>query len=194
MTKIKICGIKTKQDIDIVNAYLPDFIGFVFVPASKRYVTSSQAKDLKQNLKKEIKAVGVFQNADKKTIAQAVNLGIIDVIQLHGEEDQEYIDSIRSLKCPIIKAYKIKDKVSVFLKSDYMLLDNYKGGSGQSFDWSLIDFDMSNVFLAGGIDISNIQKAKALKPYCIDISSFVETNGKKDEIKIKEIIKAVRNG
>jgi phosphoribosylanthranilate isomerase len=75
-----------------------------------------------------------------------------------------------------------------------MLLDNYKGGSGQSFDWSLIDFDMSNVFLAGGIDISNIQKAKALKPYCIDISSFVETNGKKDEIKIKEIIKAVRNG
>lgn len=192
--KIKICGLKTKYDIDIVNTYLPDYVGFVFVPSSKRYITIDQALELKLMLKSSIKTVGVFQNADKKDIKKAINLGIIDVIQLHGEEDQNYIDSIKSFGCQVIKAYKIKNKIPAFLISDYILLDSLAAGSGQSFDWKKIEFDLENTFLAGGINLDNIEKAKAYKPYCIDISSGAEKDGIKNEKIIRELIKAVKNG
>ncbi|HEY8389472.1 MAG TPA: phosphoribosylanthranilate isomerase [Clostridia bacterium] len=194
MTKIKLCGLRTHDDIDIVNTYMPDYVGFVFVPNSKRYVSISEAKAFKQRLNKGIKAVGVFQNSNKDEIVRAVDMGVVDIVQLHGEEDQNYIDSVKKLGCQVIKAYMIKAHIPAFLKSDYIMLDNHKGGSGQSFDWDLIDFDLHNTFLAGGINIDNINKALTKKPYCIDISSGAERNGNKDEVLIKELIKAVRNG
>lgn len=194
MCKIKICGLRSRHDADIVNTCLPDYAGFVFVPSSKRFVTPKQALEIRQVLDTKIKTVGVFQNADKKDIINAVSSCIIDVIQLHGEEDQNYIDSLKNLGCQVIKAYMIKDRIPPFLKSDYILLDNFAGGSGQSFDWRKINFELNNTFLAGGINLKNIRKAKAYKPYCIDISSGAEIGGKKDKTLIKELIKAVRNG
>ena len=194
MCRIKICGLKTQEDIDIVNQYLPDYIGFNFAPVSKRAIKPEQAQKLRARLDQKIKAVGVFQNAEIAKIEEVCKEGIIDLIQLHGEEDQDYIDQVKKLGLPVIKAYKIKDRMPELLKSDYILLDNRYGGSGQSFDWGLINFDLDKTFLAGGINIDNILFAKKLKPYCLDICSGAETNDKKDKTKIKQLIKAVRNG
>ena len=194
MCKIKICGIQTQDDVNIVNQYLPEYIGFNFVPYSKRVIDLDQAKKLKAVLDPAIKAVGLFQNADIQLIKQAYLMGIMDLIQLHGEEGQDYINEVKKFGLPIIKAYKITNSLPQFLDSDYILLDSAQGGSGKSFDWGLINFDLGKTFLAGGIDINNINQAKKLKPYCLDICSGTETNGKKDIIKIKQIIKAVQNG
>jgi phosphoribosylanthranilate isomerase len=194
MCKIKICGLKTLDDIAIVNQYLPDYIGFNFVAASKRAIEPEQAKRLRLALNPKIKAVGVFQNAETAKIREIREAGVIDLIQLHGEEDQDYIDEIKKLGLPVIKAYKIKDNIPKILKSNYILLDSRQGGSGTSFDWKLINFDLNKTFLAGGINIDNIRQAKKLKPYCVDICSGAETNDKKDITKIKQLIKAVRNG
>lgn len=194
MCKIKICGIQTQDDVNIVNQYLPEYIGFNFVPSSKRVIDLDQAKKLKAVLDPAIKAVGLFQNADIQLIKQAYLMGIMDLIQLHGEEGQDYINEVKKFGLPIIKAYKITNSLPQFLDSDYILLDSAQGGSGKSFDWGLINFDLGKTFLAGGIDINNINQAKKLKPYCLDICSGTETNGKKDIIKIKQIIKAVQNG
>lgn len=194
MCKIKICGIKTLDDAEIVNEYLPEFIGFNFVPSSKRAIDLEQAKILKAALNPEIKTVGLFQNAKIEIILKAFEAGVMDLIQLHGEEDQDYIDQVKALGLPVIKAYKITGNVPKFLDSDYILLDSAQGGSGKSFDWGLINFSLDKAFLAGGINIDNIREAKKLKPFCLDICSGSETDGKKDRNKIKSIIKAVRNG
>ncbi|HEY8419282.1 MAG TPA: phosphoribosylanthranilate isomerase [Clostridia bacterium] len=194
MCKIKICGIKTQADIEIVNQYLPDFIGFNFIPSSKRAIDLEQAIRLKAAISPKIKSVGLFQNAEPDEIKRVFEAGIMDLIQLHGEEGQDYIDEVKKLGLPVIKAYKITDSIPEFLDSDYILLDSARGGSGKSFDWRLINFKLDKTFLAGGINIDNIDQAKDLKPFCIDVCSGSETDGKKDKNKIKSLIKAVRNG
>jgi phosphoribosylanthranilate isomerase len=194
MCKIKICGIKTRADVETVNQYLPDFIGFNFVPSSKRAVDLEQAKTLKAMLIPEIKSVGLFQNARVDFIKRIFEADIMDLIQLHGEEGQDYIDEVKKLGLPVIKAYKITNIIPEFLESDYILLDSAQGGSGKSFDWGLINFKPDRIFLAGGININNIYEAMKLRPFCIDICSGSETDGKKDKNKIKLLIKAVRNG
>ena len=187
MTKIKICGLRRLQDIEIVNKYLPDYIGFIFAENKRRTVSIDLALELKNKLDKRIKAVGVFLNQDINYILNICNLGIIDMIQLHGNEDELYIKELKSkTNLEIINAYK-ED-----LNSDYLLLDNINPGSGEVFDWSNINTNQ-RLFLAGGININNIDLALKLNPYCIDISSGVETDGYKDELKIKEIIERIRN-
>ncbi|HEY8424238.1 MAG TPA: phosphoribosylanthranilate isomerase [Clostridia bacterium] len=194
MCKIKICGIKTLKDIEIINEFLPDFVGFNFVPLSKRAIDLEQAVRLKEALDPRVKTVGLFQNAEIEKIKQAYMTGALDLIQLHGEEDQDYIYEVKKLGLPIIKAYKITDNIPEFLDSDYYLLDSAQGGSGKAFDWKLIKFKLDRTFLAGGINVDNIHKAKELRPYCLDIASGSETDGQKDRDKIKQLIKAVRNG
>ena len=187
MTKIKICGLRRLQDIEIVNKYLPDYIGFIFAENKRRTVSIDLALELKNKLDKRIKAVGVFLNQDINYILNICNLGIIDMIQLHGNEDELYIKELKSkTNLEIINAYK-ED-----LNSDYLLLDNINPGSGEVFDWSNINTNQ-RLFLSGGININNIDLALKLNPYCIDISSGVETDGYKDELKIKEIIERIRN-
>ena len=188
MTKIKICGLRRLQDIEIVNKYLPDYIGFIFAENKRRTVSIDLALELKNKLDKRIKAVGVFLNQDINYILNICNLGIIDMIQLHGNEDELYIEELKKItNKPIINAYRDDNN------ADYLLLDNIDPGSGVPFDWNTIERYNKPVFLAGGININNIDLALKLNPYCIDISSGVETDGYKDELKIKEIIERIRN-
>lgn len=203
MSKIKICGIKRIEDIEIVNKYKPDYIGFVFYKNS-RYVDFETAKKLKSKLDKSIRTVGVFVNEPIDFIVKLCISNVIDAVQLHGDEDDDYIKQLRArVKCRIIKAVRVKSTEQILQeeqkKCDFLLLDTYKkdvyGGSGQKFNWNLIPDDLvKEYFLAGGLNADNIQLAiKTLHPFCVDVSSSVETDGVKDEQKIKEIIEKVRS-
>ncbi|MGD9475076.1 MAG: phosphoribosylanthranilate isomerase [Eubacteriaceae bacterium] len=201
-TKIKICGLSRMQDIEAVNHYLPDYIGFVFAK-SKRQIDLKTANDLKQSLNSQIQSVGVFVNHPIDEISEIVESGVIDLIQLHGDEDAKYIKNLReklsSRETMIIKAVRVKSKFD-FEKNemiDYYLYDSFDkniyGGGGQTFDWNLLKEIKGPFFLAGGIQLSNVELAiNQLNPYCIDLSSGVESNGFKDPEKIKKIIEKVR--
>lgn len=201
MTKIKICGLTRLVDIGFVNKYRPDYIGFVFAK-SKRHITDEKAFELKQNLNKEILAVGVFVNDSIAHIADLVNKNVIDVIQLHGDENKEYIDELKNkVSVPIIKAVRVQTKEQIMkankLGADNLLLDTYVkgsyGGSGKEFNLNLLPKESNNFFLAGGVTCENVENMiKTVSPYCIDVSSGVETDGVKDEEKIKKIIDIVR--
>lgn len=201
MTKIKICGLTRLQDIKAVNRWKPDYIGFVFAK-SRRQVTPEQAGILKHKLNPDIKAVGVFVNESIETIVSICNAGIIDIVQLHGDETEEYIKDLKQLiKCPIMKAVSVKSSDQIVsaekLSCDYLLLDTYQkgqhGGSGIAFDHSLIPALEKPYFLAGGLNLENIYEAISNnQPFAVDVSSGVETDGLKDEIKIQKIIEIIR--
>ncbi len=199
--KIKICGLQTREDILYVNEANPNFIGFIFAKESKRQISIQKAKELKNLLNSTIKSVGVFVNSDIKTILEIKEQGIIDIIQLHGEEDNKYIKLLKDkTQLPIIKALKASEHLEKEIEttlSDYVLIDNKTGGSGKTFDWNLIPKTRKKIFLAGGLNTNNIIEAiKIVNPYCLDINSGVETNNKKDRdkiIKITELIKGYKN-
>lgn len=199
MVKIKICGIKRLEDIEIVNKYKPDFIGFVFAN-SKRKVSYNLALNLRKNLSEDISAVGVFVDADKKEILKLYDDGIIDIAQLHGNEDENYICDLKKKtqnKLKVIKAIEISQNTDLSkyddYNSDYLLLDSGKG-SGKTFDWNLIKKDLKkDFFLAGGLNSSNISQAiSEFNPYAVDLSSALEVDGFKDENKIKEIMEIIK--
>lgn len=219
---IKICGLSRIEDIQAVNEYLPDYIGFVFAP-SKRQISGQAAATLKKELSPAIKAVGVFVNSPIDKITALVQQGIIDAVQLHGDmetfETPQYARDLReALKAlrkeppkelpkdppdfvPVIRAVRVRDEKDILCAaaypSDYLLLDTYVkgqyGGCGICFDWTLIPHIEKPWFLAGGLDVSNIKDALDTEAFCLDVSSAVETNGKKDPEKIKEIIQTVRS-
>lgn len=199
-TKVKICGIFRPQDIEFVNEAKPDYIGFVFYEKSHRNVTPKQAKALKSLLNSHIQAVGVFVDDDISFIAKLVNENIIDLIQLHGEENSEYIAELKELTHkPIIKAIKIEsiediEKIDSAFHSgaDFIMLDSGKG-SGKAFNWGIAEETEQPIFVAGGLNSNNIVDAiKIFRPFAVDISSGVETNGIKDKEKITKIVDLVR--
>lgn len=197
MAKIKICGLFREEDIDYVNEALPDFIGFVFSHRRNRYISPQKAAQLKARLNPKIKAVGVFTDADKNFILSLVKNGIIDLIQLHSNEDEEYISFLKShTAVPVIKAVSFKNNRSAELwnnsQADYILLDNGNGGTGKSFNWNMIGTFDKPFFLAGGINENNIDSAVKLNPFCIDVSSGAETNGVKDKEKILNLVRKIR--
>jgi len=204
VTKVKICGLKRLEDIEIVNKYRPDYIGFVFAK-SKRQISLETAIKLKSLLEPDIKAVGVFVNESITSVLEYEKQCAIDVIQLHGDEDLVYISELKkSSHLPIVKAFRIKDGQSLVEQKEFIenplldgvLLDAYHptsyGGIGESFDWKLLEQIERPYFLAGGIGIDNIEEALIHKPYAIDVSSKVETDGYKDEAKIRNLIDRVR--
>ena len=198
--KVKICGLTRMADIDAVNSALPDFIGFVFAD-SRRKVGFDAAAAMKRQLNPGIRAVGVFVNAAPDDIVQLCRNGVIDLVQLHGDEDADYIDALKkALICPVIKAVRVQSPEQVLaaqsLPCDYLLLDtcckHAYGGTGEVFDYTLIPKLEKPFFIAGGLHAGNINKAAARKPFCLDISSGVETDGVKDARKIREIVKIVK--
>lgn len=192
MAKIKICGLRRQADIDYVNELKPDYIGFILTEGFRRSIDMETAKSLKSRLDKSIKAVGVFVDDDEKRINKFVSDGIIDLVQLHGSEDAEFCQRINA---PIIKYFKPDDfcKIGEY-NVEYFLFDSGTG-TGRAFDWSKIPKTDTPFFLAGGIDECNIEKAlKEINPYCIDVSSSVETDGFKDYNKMKNITNAVKHG
>lgn len=194
MKAIKICGIFRKEDVLIVNKYKPDYIGFVFAK-SPRQVTRQQAKELKALVDKDIKVIGVFVNEEITKIMDIVKDKSIDGIQLHGKEDARYIERLKQYtNVPIIKAMSLTSGSKIEADVTYYLLDAKQPGHGQCFDWSLITKMDKPFFLAGGIHVDNIKEAMNIDCFGIDVSSGVETNGVKDEEKIKAIIGGIRNG
>ena len=201
--KIKICGLTRREDILAVNTWKPDYAGFVFAPG-KRRLTGTKAQELRELMLPEIPAVGVFVNSPIEDILSLTGKGIIDLIQLHGDEDRDYFMELKSCLAPgfpVIKAIRIRQaedrKEAENLPADFLLFDTYTkglyGGSGKTFDWSMIPDIKKPWFLAGGIDSSNVRQAMKTMAYCLDLSSSVETDGKKDPQKIKEIIQTVRS-
>ena len=195
MKKIKICGLKRREDFEYVNKYQPDYIGFVFA-GKKRKLTYDQAVDLKKYLASSIQVVGVFVNEDISFVEKLVREHVIDLVQLHGQEDQKYIQALKEkVDVPIIKAIQIKneDSFNEHYDVDYYLYDHGTGGTGESFDWSMLKEIDKPVFLAGGINLLNIDDALKKNVYALDVSSGVETDEFKDEEKIKKIVRRVRN-
>ena len=195
MAKIKICGLRSLKDIEIVNRYLPDYAGFIInFPKSFRSLNIEELKHLTKQLNPNIQSVGVFVDEDIDLVCSLLKEGIIDMAQLHGKEDEAYIQRVKNFG-PVIKAFQIRTKEDILSalesRADYILLDQGKG-SGKTFDWSLIPQIERDFFLAGGITIENIEESKRLHPYAIDVSSSVETNQIKDERKVKEMIQKGR--
>lgn len=198
MTKIKLCGLSRPCDIEAANELQPDYIGFVFAPKSKRYVTPQKAAELKGQLAPDIKAVGVFVNEAPELIAKLLDAGIIDIAQLHGGEDETYVKALRALtNKPLIQAFRIDTAQDITAaqnsSANFVLLDSGSGGTGTSFNWELIQNMNRPYFLAGGLGMDNISDAiQALRPYAVDVSSGIETDGKKDKTKMAAFVAAVR--
>ena len=199
MTRIKLCGLTRPCDIEWVNTLLPDYIGFVFARKSRRYVSPEGAISLRLGLDSNICTVGVFVNEAPEVVAALLNDGVIDMAQLHGSEDEEYIRSLRKLTdSPLIKAFRVDGPADLDRayqsSADHILLDNGPGGTGAAFDWSVLkDFDRP-YFLAGGLAPENVGRAvEALRPFAVDVSSGIETDGVKDYNKMTAFVNAVRN-
>lgn len=231
--KIKICGLTRKEDIEYVNELQPDYIGFVFAPESRRYVTPEQAARLRSLLSRDITPVGVFVNETPEQVADLLNQGIIGIAQLHGREEETYISRLRQLTDkPLIQAFRIVSREDIekakHSTADFILLDSGAGGTGEVFDWSLLKqitrFKGENSlqpekrnasghpwFLAGGLTPENVGQALELQRpmagvenegqnetleflgfYGVDVSSGVETDGRKDYYKIKKFVSEVR--
>ena len=199
MTKIKLCGLSKPCDIEAANALQPEYIGFVFAPKSKRYVSMEQAAALKKRLDSAIKAVGVFVNENPETTAAYLEAGIIDIVQLHGGESESYIRQLRSLTDkPLIQAFRIDTKQDIETanesSADYVLLDSGDGGTGTTFEWHLLKKISRPYFLAGCLTIYNAENAvRTLTPYAVDVSSGIETDGHKDRNKMTAFVNAVRS-
>jgi tryptophan synthase beta chain len=196
LVKVKICGLSRMCDIDAANASRPDYVGFVFAE-SRRKVSEQQAADLRKALSPDIRTVGVFVNESIDNIVSVAERGIIDMIQLHGNETEGYISSLK-LRCgrPVIKAMTVVKEGDAQKGddscADYLLLDS-GCGSGRTFDWKLIGKLRKPFFLAGGLDIDNIGTAlNEIGPFCIDLSSGIETDGYKDSEKIGSVVRMIR--
>lgn len=204
--KIKICGLFRQEDIESVNLAKPDFIGFVFYEKSHRYVTPKFAVELKQKLSKDIKTVGVFVNMPIDEVINIANSVSLDIIQLHGDEGNCYISELR-LKCKnvseIWKAIRVMDdfdkcQMEKVDDADRFVFDAYVegfGGQGKSFNTDLIKgVPCDIIILAGGLCLENIGTLiDKISPYAVDLSSGVETNKQKDQAKIIDIVKKVKN-
>lgn len=199
MAKVKVCGLRRLEDIEYVNKYMPDYIGFIFVEGRRRYISPENAFELKKNLDSSIKAVGVFLDDTLEKVIDIANSDIIDIIQLHGNESEEYISELRkNTDKQIIKVFSVKSKqdidIAVKSSADYIMLDNGNGGTGKTFDWNLCKGIEREYFVAGGLDKDNVNDIiKFANPFAVDVSSGVETDNVKDSIKIQEFISCVRN-
>ncbi len=201
--KIKICGLSRMEDIACVNRLLPDFVGFNFYPRSKRYVSAQQAAELKRALSPLIKAVGVFVNEDQEFIARLAQAGVIDLVQLHGDENAEYCRELKKrLGLPLIKAVRVRGEESLRdladYPADYLLFDAYVqgeyGGTGRRLNLSLAGQSVGKpYFVAGGLDADNVLEILGrCDAFAADVCGGVETDGRKDPRKIEAFIDKIR--
>lgn len=196
MTKIKMCGLRRPEDIEFANRVKPDYIGYVFAEKSKRYITPEKAAELTKLLDGDIVPVGVFVDETMENIIAAVKMGAVKMVQLHGSESEDFVSELKSRGIPVIKAFQVDaaEDIAAAERScaDMVLLDSGKG-SGQTFDWSLIGSIKRPYLLAGGITAENAAQAiRQLRPFGVDASSCLETDGFKDIAKMKAFAQAVR--
>ena len=197
MTKIKFCGMRSLRDIELANELLPDYVGFVLAPRFWRHIDPDSASKMKAALDPKIRAVGVFVDNPFEEVADYLSRGIIDIAQLHGAEDEDFIRRLQKTSGkPVIKAFKIESEEDVKKAqnspADFVLLDSGTG-TGKLFDWSLIENFGREFFLAGGLNPENAAGAiKKCSPYAVDVSSGIETDKVKDPAKMRSFAKAVR--
>ena len=208
--KVKMCGISKVETIPAVVDAKPDYMGLVFAP-SKRQVTVEQAKTLVEELHKQyavrynsetIKTIGVFVNETVENLLKIAEEVKLDVIQLHGDEDESFIQILKEQSnVEVWKAVQVRNAADaekwIDSSADMLLFDAYhkdeRGGTGEVFDWSSLDEFERPFMLAGGIDSTNVARAiRTVRPYGLDISSGIETNGVKDDEKIKAFTNIVR--
>ena len=196
MTKIKMCGLRRAEDIEYANMIVPDYIGYVFAKKSRRCVAPEKAQELTRLLREDIIPVGVFVDEPIEKVIALAESGTIRIAQLHGSESEEYAAELKERGITVIRAFRVSSESDIAAArsscADFVLLDS-GGGSGETFDWSLIKAVGRNYFLAGGLTADNVAEAvKKLRPYAVDASSCLETEGFKDFEKMRAFAEAVR--
>ena len=196
MIKIQLCGLRRTEDIEFANRVKPDYIGYVFAEKSKRYITPEKAAELTKLLDADIVPVGVFVDETMENVIAAVKMGAVKMVQLHGSESEDFVSELKNRGIPVIKAFQVSSAEDIAAAesscADMVLLDSGKG-SGQTFDWSLIGSIRRPYLLAGGITAENAAQAiRQLRPYGVDASSCLETDGFKDFAKMTAFAQAVR--
>ncbi len=202
MTKIKMCGMMSREDILAANEILPDAVGFVFLPGRRRYLTPGKAAQLRELLSPGIQAVGVFIDEPPETVAELLRAGIIDMAQLHGTEGETYLRRLREMTDkPLMQAIPVhgqKDLTKAEKSSADLILLDSGTGTGRTFDWTLLQGwgergRARPYFLAGGLSPENVGEAiRFLHPFGVDVSSGIETDGRKDRDKMAAFAAAVR--
>ena len=194
MTKVKICGLSTKEAVKTAVSAGADYIGFVFAP-SKRHVTVEQATELAKFIPSHIQKVGVFVSPSRAELLEAVDKVGLDFVQVHGQVVDKLFEN---LPCASIQAVQVDGNGHVpNSQADYLLFDAPVAGSGQTFDWGQLDTTelAQPFFIAGGLNEDNVARAiQYFSPFAVDVSSGVETNGQKDHEKIRRFIERVKNG
>ena len=194
MTKVKICGLSTKEAVKTTVSAGADYIGFVFAP-SKRQVTLEQAIELAKFIPSHIQKVGVFVSPSRAELLEAVDKVGLDFVQVHGQVVDKLFEN---LPCGSIQAVQVDENGHVpNSQADYLLFDAPVAGSGQTFDWGQLDTaELSQpFFIAGGLNEDNVEEAiQHFSPFAVDVSSGVETEGQKDHEKIRRFIERVKNG
>ena len=192
MTKVKICGLSTVEAVETAVLAGADYIGFVFAE-SKRQVSLEQAQELAKRVTGKSKIVGVFVSPSLEDLEQAIGQVSLDMVQIHGTFDEALIPLI---SVPVIRAIQLSDqKAQVTSQADYLLFDAPVAGSGQTFDWDLLKDQKirQDFFIAGGLTVDNVCQAReTFQPYALDVSSGVETDGRKDIEKIKAFIEGAK--
>ena len=198
-TKIKICGLKRIEDVISVNVAEPDYCGFIFnVSGSRRSIGAEQLNILVDMLNPEIVPIGVFVNEKTDVILRIVRESVIRMVQLHGQENGEIIHTIQSkAQVPVIKAVSVRSKEdvrsAVLSPADYLLFDCGEGGTGQTFDWNLLEDIPRPYFMAGGIGTHNMEEVlRRFSPFALDVNSSVETDRQKDGKKILAAVRMLR--
>ena len=194
MTKVKICGLSTKEAVKTAVSAGADYIGFVFAP-SKRQVTLEQAAELAKLIPSDVKKVGVFVSPSRAELLEAVDKVGLDLVQVHGQVVDKLFEN---LPCGSIQAVQVDEGGHVpNSQADYLLFDAPVAGSGQTFDWGKLDTTgvAQPFFIAGGLNENNVEEAiQHFTPFAVDVSSGVETDGQKDHEKIRRFIERVKYG
>ena len=196
--QIKLCGLTRLEDIEAVNILQPDYVGFVFYPKSKRYITIDRAVELRKALNKDIKVVAVFLNEEIDKVLEIVNYDFVDMIQVHGNLSEEYMQELKTrTNKKVIQAFRIENEDDIKKANasiaDLVLLDNGDGGTGKSFNWGYLNEIKREFILAGGLNADNVGVAiEKCHPIMVDASSSMETNGVKDKEKMAAFVAAVR--
>jgi len=192
LTKVKICGLSTVEAVETAVLAGADYIGFVFAE-SKRQVSLEQAHELARLVTGKTRIVGVFVSPSLEDLEQAIAQVPLDIVQIHGTFDE---DQIPNISVPVIRAIQLRDGVAqVSSQADYLLFDAPVAGSGQTFDWDLLKDQkiQQDFFIAGGLTVNNVRQAReTFRPYALDVSSGVETDGRKDIEKIKAFIEGAK--
>ena len=194
MTKVKICGLSTKEAVGTAVSAGTDYIGFVFAP-SKRQVTLEQATELAEIIPTNVKKVGVFVSPSREELLEAIEKVGLDLVQVHGQVADDLFDD---LPCASIQAVQVDGNGHVpNSQADYLLFDAPVAGSGQTFDWGKLGTTelAQPFFIAGGLNEDNVEEAiQHFTPFAVDVSSGVETDGQKDHEKIRRFIERVKHG